>query len=100
MDHLPEFNTVALERERCKGCYLCIKACPNELFLVDKNPNQAGHYPVLMENAQYCLNCMRCVDICPDQALTPPVSAKLNWQGVVFWGSLKWHQRQNKQGKP
>lgn len=97
---MQELSTVTLERDRCKGCYLCLPVCPNELFVIDAQPNSGGHYPVLMENPQYCLNCMRCVDICPDQALIAPPSPQWNWQGLVFWGSLKWHQRQNKQIRP
>jgi len=88
----PEKNTVELNRERCKGCYLCLNICPNALFSIDKKANKNGVFPVLMENADYCLNCQRCVEICPDQALLSPGHSQLNWSGIVYWASFQWHQ--------
>jgi 2-oxoglutarate ferredoxin oxidoreductase subunit delta len=85
-------TVVQLNRESCKGCYLCIEACPNLLFEIDTQPNQRGDFPVLLENPEYCLNCMRCVDICPDRALLPPLLPKTSFQSLVYWGSLHWHR--------
>ena len=35
---------VVIDRELCKGCYLCIRACPVKVLEEDKEPNSTGTY--------------------------------------------------------
>jgi 2-oxoglutarate ferredoxin oxidoreductase subunit delta len=84
---------IQLDRERCKGCLLCLDVCPNDLIVTDSRPNLQGHFPVALVHADYCIQCRHCVDICPDQAFSLPRSVGLNWPGWVFHLSRSWHAR-------
>jgi 2-oxoglutarate ferredoxin oxidoreductase subunit delta len=65
---------VEIERERCKGCLLCIRACPVKVLEADTEPNASGYYPAkpLILNgepaasAQSCIACGNCYEVCPD----------------------------------
>jgi formate hydrogenlyase subunit 6/NADH:ubiquinone oxidoreductase subunit I len=47
---------------------------------------------VRLDNAEFCLNCQQCVEICPDRALRGPGHTRFNWSGALFWASLHWHR--------
>ena len=36
---------IVIDRERCKGCQLCIEVCPNLKIEVDKALNKKGYSP-------------------------------------------------------
>jgi 2-oxoglutarate ferredoxin oxidoreductase subunit delta len=83
---------ISLDRDCCKGCYLCLEVCPNQLFSRDPEANAQGTYPVRLDNAEFCLNCQQCVEICPDRALRGSGHTRFNWSGALFWASLHWHR--------
>lgn len=57
-------GTVTIAVERCKGCELCIMACPPEVLTMSAEVNSAGYrYPVLHEG---CTGCTACQMVCPD----------------------------------
>lgn len=57
--------------ERCKGCGLCIDACPKAVLTLDKyTPNSQGYAPVTAENEQACTACASCAKICPDSVIS------------------------------
>jgi len=57
---------IKINREKCKGCLLCISACQKGIIVVDENLNKRGVKPVkIKENAQ-CLGCTMCALVCPD----------------------------------
>jgi len=86
---------VYLDQARCRGCQLCLGICPNELFKPGLEPNADAFFPVEMQHPEYCINCMRCVQICPDSALDVPEQPTLNIEGYVFGFSLKLHRLLN-----
>ena len=63
---------IKLNREACKGCYLCISVCPEKLIQVSAKLNQKGYYPAeFMESdpdapERACTGCATCATICPD----------------------------------
>ena len=60
---------VTIDRDLCKGCLLCIRACPVKALETDTEANASGSYPskpVNQEKAQPCIACGNCYEVCPD----------------------------------
>jgi 2-oxoglutarate ferredoxin oxidoreductase subunit delta len=57
-------GTLVIDVERCKGCELCIAACPPRVLEMSKEVNATGYrYPILHEG---CTGCTACRMVCPD----------------------------------
>ncbi|HEV2685255.1 MAG TPA: 4Fe-4S dicluster domain-containing protein [Actinomycetota bacterium] len=58
-------GTVVIDVDACKGCDLCIDACPpGVLTMTSHELNARGYaYPVLSAG---CTGCRICAQICPD----------------------------------
>ncbi|MBN2875299.1 MAG: 4Fe-4S binding protein [Spirochaetales bacterium] len=59
-----------VDRERCKGCLLCVRACPTKVLAADVEPNSWGYYPVKVVAEDKCIACGNCYTVCPDVAIT------------------------------
>ncbi len=60
---------VDVEIERCKGCALCVDACPEQVLKIGKEINLGGYQHVIVANPDDCTGCCRCAEMCPDVAL-------------------------------
>lgn len=60
---------VRIDSERCKGCDLCVRACPQHILAIGQNPNSKGYYSVEMQDEKKCTACSFCALVCPDLAL-------------------------------
>jgi 2-oxoglutarate ferredoxin oxidoreductase subunit delta len=57
-------GTVRIATERCKGCELCIPACPPHVLEMSTARNAQGvPYPELQPG---CTGCGACLLVCPD----------------------------------
>jgi 2-oxoglutarate ferredoxin oxidoreductase subunit delta len=60
----PYRGTVTIASDRCKGCELCIAACPPRVLSMSDDVNESGYrYPLL---APGCIGCSLCHAVCPD----------------------------------
>ena len=51
----------------CKGCGLCVDACPKKLLEISKTKiNKKGHYVAEMTDESKCIACAFCATMCPD----------------------------------
>ncbi|MCL2563892.1 MAG: 4Fe-4S dicluster domain-containing protein [Oscillospiraceae bacterium] len=54
----------------CKGCSLCVDACPKDILTLDKSfVNTKGYNPVKCQSQELCTGCAVCAIICPDSAI-------------------------------
>jgi len=65
---------ITIDSEICKGCYLCINACPQNVITISKKANISGVYPAIYstvskKNATSCIACGSCYQVCPDLAI-------------------------------
>lgn len=58
------------DRERCKGCQLCISLCPKQILSLDSVTNAKGYRPACCTDEQACIGCASCARICPDSVIT------------------------------
>jgi len=57
-------GTLVIDVERCKGCELCIAACPPAVLEMSAEVNETGYrYPILHPG---CTGCTACQMVCPD----------------------------------
>ena len=55
----------------CKGCGLCVDACPAHIIELDHERITAkGYHPARLIDAERCTGCMSCALMCPDVAIT------------------------------
>ena len=59
---------ITIDIERCKGCKLCIDACPNpnEILKMSEIPNNNGHLYAQIVDQESCNGCGLCYKMCPD----------------------------------
>jgi 2-oxoglutarate ferredoxin oxidoreductase subunit delta len=64
MTEIASRGTVVIAKDRCKGCELCIPACPPEVLQMSLEANAIGFaYPELSPG---CTGCGACLLVCPD----------------------------------
>ncbi|MEW5990559.1 MAG: 4Fe-4S dicluster domain-containing protein [Chloroflexota bacterium] len=67
----PPFTALAIASDRCKGCELCIGACPHAVLALDAGVvNPLGYHPVRLIDAAGCTSCALCARVCPDAVFT------------------------------
>jgi len=60
---------IKIEIENCKGCELCIAACPQDALRLSSEINKQGyHYALLVEDT--CTGCTNCSLVCPEAIIT------------------------------
>jgi 2-oxoglutarate ferredoxin oxidoreductase subunit delta len=63
-------GAIVVDIERCKGCELCIEACPTQVIMMEKKVNGKGYHFAYMENPEACTGCVNCAIVCPDGVIT------------------------------
>lgn len=65
------FEPLDIAEDHCKGCALCIEACPKHVLALDETVvNLLGYHPVRLTDAAGCTSCVICARICPDSVFT------------------------------
>ncbi len=67
---------ITIDTERCKGCGLCVKVCPNNCIAISETSNKSGFSPAVSTN-EGCTGCAMCALICPDAAITVSRSSNI-----------------------
>jgi 2-oxoglutarate ferredoxin oxidoreductase subunit delta len=65
------WSPLGIASDRCKGCELCVAACPHHLLALDRTRvNALGYHPIQLLDAPTCTSCAFCARICPDTVFT------------------------------
>ena len=58
---------LTFETDLCKGCGLCVNACPKGcLTIASDKINKKGYSPAVMADEEKCIGCAFCATMCPD----------------------------------
>lgn len=65
---------IVIDRERCKGCHICLDFCPFQCIDVDPELNLKGYNPAKFkeqseDNKKGCTGCTMCAIVCPEVAI-------------------------------
>ncbi len=67
---------IEIDKERCKGCGLCITVCPKKQIEISEDLNTKGYYPARFKEEDVqdreiikCTACSLCAITCPDVAI-------------------------------
>ncbi len=64
-------GNVSFNEALCKGCELCVAACPKNIISIDSAKiNQKGYNPATIIDMDECIGCTNCALMCPDQVIT------------------------------
>jgi len=69
-------NLVEIDQERCKGCGLCIDACPKNVLGFSEGFNAKGYHPAEVQRQDDCIACGFCYQMCPDACIEVKTLAK------------------------
>jgi 2-oxoglutarate ferredoxin oxidoreductase subunit delta len=68
---------IVIERDRCKGCELCVKACPQQILGMTKELNAKGYFFAYVAEQKRCIGCRVCCITCPDVAISMGVNGTM-----------------------
>ncbi|MBR3750387.1 MAG: 4Fe-4S binding protein [Clostridia bacterium] len=57
-------------KDVCKGCSLCIEACPKNIIKLSKSINAKGYNYAELTDEAACIGCASCARMCPDCVIT------------------------------
>ena len=63
-------GAVVVDTDRCKGCALCVSACPQGVIVLANRVNVHGYPYVEPTQIDKCTGCTSCAIVCPDACIT------------------------------
>ncbi|MDR2671571.1 MAG: 4Fe-4S dicluster domain-containing protein [Oscillospiraceae bacterium] len=64
-------SKVTFDADRCKGCSLCVSACPKKILALSEHTlNARGFHPAVIVDQGACIACAFCAMMCPDTVIT------------------------------
>jgi 2-oxoglutarate ferredoxin oxidoreductase subunit delta len=61
---------VIIDKNHCKGCELCVIACPQKILSMSKEITLRGYFHAQIHDASRCIGCRMCAITCPDAAIS------------------------------
>lgn len=55
--------------QNCKGCELCVEACPKGLIRLGERINNLGYHVAGVTDGEKCTGCGFCAIMCPDMVI-------------------------------
>jgi len=63
-------GTIVVDIEKCKGCEICITACPTNVISMSVEVNGKGYHYAYLNDPDGCTGCSNCGIVCPDGVIT------------------------------
>ncbi len=63
-------GAIVVDIEHCKGCSLCVVACPTHVIDLNPDVNGKGYPYAYMKNPDACIGCASCGLVCPDSVIS------------------------------
>ena len=63
-------GAIVVDTARCKGCVLCVAACPQNVIALSGKVNVHGYPYVEAVKQEACVGCASCGIVCPDGCIT------------------------------
>lgn len=63
-------GAIVVNTDCCKGCSLCVVACPQHVIALAKKVNVHGYPYVEAVGMEDCTGCASCGIVCPDGCIT------------------------------
>lgn len=64
-------GAIVVDTDRCKGCQLCVNACPQHVISIVQNKVNVHGYPYVEPlHSEECIGCSSCGIVCPDGCIT------------------------------
>lgn len=60
---------VIVDKNHCKGCELCVRACPQGILKMSDEITVRGYFYAEVADPSRCIGCMICAITCPDVAI-------------------------------
>ncbi len=61
--------TIRIDKEKCKGCEMCVSVCPGGVLSMSSLLNSKGHRFAEATKPDKCTGCRQCALVCPDAAI-------------------------------
>ena len=61
---------LTFKTDKCKGCGLCVTACPKKIVALSDDLNKRGYHPAEVKEQDKCIGCAFCATMCPDCVIT------------------------------
>ena len=62
-------GTITVEESKCKGCEICVSACPEDVLAMTPEIGKYGYAVALLVDSVGCTGCSICARVCPDAAI-------------------------------
>jgi 2-oxoglutarate ferredoxin oxidoreductase subunit delta len=60
---------ITIDKNYCKGCELCVRACPQQILSMSKEITKRGYFFAQVHDPSRCIGCRLCAITCPDAAI-------------------------------
>ena len=61
---------LVFDRDRCKGCELCVSVCPKKILALGTGTNVKGYRVAECVDQETCIGCASCAKMCPDSVIS------------------------------
>ena len=63
-------GVIIVDSEKCKGCEICVGACPTDVISMSTEVNGKGYHYAYSAQPDACTGCSNCAIVCPDGVIT------------------------------